>query len=170
MKTVLDTEVPTVEVKVTNSTGKEAILQGWLNDVAATEVAVPARSSTVTLTFPAMTEGQARLTLSLTAEGAQDVEVHDVVVKARDYGYPSPGTSPSWSKSPKPKPSWSKSPYPSGSYTPAPSMSQSELPKTGDSVSSYMLLGGGLLVFGMFILGLAWALGRRTASESATEG
>jgi LPXTG-motif cell wall-anchored protein len=185
VKTVLDTEVPTVEVKVTNSTGKEATLQGWLNDVPGEEMAVPARSATVTLTFPAMTEGQARLTLSLTADGVQDVEVHDVVLMSRDYGYhssPTPGTTPtvgtsmspkpwpSWSKSPKPKPSWSKSPKPSGSYTPTPSMSESELPKTGDSVSSYMLLGGGLLVFGIFILGLAWALGRRTASESATEG
>jgi LPXTG-motif cell wall-anchored protein len=45
-----------------------------------------------------------------------------------------------------------------------------ELPKTGDSVNSYVFLGGGLLVFGMFVLGLAWALGRRTANESAREG
>jgi len=159
MKTVLDPVDPTVEVKVTNSTGKEATLQGWLNDVPAQAI-VPARSAIVELVFPEMTEGQATLTLSLTANGVQDVEVHDVVVMARGYGYPTQSPTPS------PKPSWSKWPQPSKS----PSTSHSELPQTGDSVSSYVFLGGGMLVFGMFVLGLAWALGRRTASESATEG
>ena len=55
-------------------------------------------------------------------------------------------------------------------HTMTPTPQPSELPKTGDTVRSYVFLGGGLLVFGMFVLGLAWALGRRTASESAREG
>ncbi|GIH08759.1 hypothetical protein Rhe02_68260 [Rhizocola hellebori] len=243
MKTVLDPSDPTVDVKVTNRTGKEVTLRGWLNDEPALS-AVPAHSAIVKLTFPEMTEGQAELKLSLTAEGVDDTEVHEVLLAAKGYGHhtpsPSAGTTlspttnpqpsmsespkphpswskspkpqpsdskspkpqpsdskspkpqpsdskspkpqPSWSKSPKPQPSWSKSPkpQPSWSKSPKPSMSwphtmtpsphDNELPKTGDTVSSYVLLGGGLLVFGMFVLGLAWALGRRTASESAREG
>jgi hypothetical protein len=79
MKTVLDPSDPTVDVKVTNSTGKEVTLYGWLNEVPAI-AAVPARSAIVKLAFPAMTEGQAKLKLSLTAEGIDDTEVHEVVV------------------------------------------------------------------------------------------
>jgi LPXTG-motif cell wall-anchored protein len=184
MKTVLDASDPTVDVKVTNGTGKAVTLQGWLNNEPA-KTTVPLGSSVVELTFPEMTEGQAKLTLLLTAEGVEDVKEHQVLVSRGSVPNPDmatnaakpapPGAStsaapkPSWSKSPKPKPSWTKSPKPSSSWTqtPTPAASVSELPKTGDSVGSFVLLGGGSLLLGMVVLGLAWAMGRRNRSASA---
>jgi LPXTG-motif cell wall-anchored protein len=163
MSTVLDPSGPTVDVKVTNSSGKEVTLRGWLNGTAAT-AAVPVRSEVVKLAFPAMTEGEATLKLALTAEGIADVAEHRVLVTqgSADTVLTAPN-----SKAPKPKPSWSKPPKPSMSPTHSPTPSPSELPKTGDSVSSFVALGGGSLLLGMLVIGLAWAMGRRTSKVTA---
>jgi LPXTG-motif cell wall-anchored protein len=166
MSTVLDPSDPAVDVKVTNSSGKEVTLRGWLNGEPAT-AAVPVRSQIVKLEFPAMTEGQATLKLSLTAEGIADVAEHRVLV-ANAAAAPQPNVStpakpePGASKAPKPRPSWSKWPKPSSSPSHSPTASPSELPKTGDSVSSFVALGGGSLLLGALVIGLAWAMGRRT--------
>ncbi|HCT79253.1 MAG TPA: hypothetical protein DGT23_22370 [Micromonosporaceae bacterium] len=198
-KTVLDQDTPTLDVKVTNRTGTEAELFGWLDGELA-QAKVPARSATVTLNWAAKAPGKTTLKLSIVAEGIEDTEVHEVVLKSSAYGYPSPSASvsasasvsvspsPSRSKSKSPSPSSSvsasasvsasvsaspsrsksKSPSPSASVsesaTPSPSPSR-ELPVTGDAVRSYVVLGGGLLGFGLFILGLAWVLGRRSSTE-----
>lgn len=75
---------------------------------------------------------------------------------------PSPKPSRSMSKSPKPKPSgsMSESPKPSGSASSTPSPT-GVLPRTGAGTSLLAVIGGGSLLFGTFVLGLAWVLRRR---------
>jgi hypothetical protein len=45
-------------------------------------------------------------------------------------------------------------------HTPSPSSGET-LPLTGAGTSSVVVLGGGSVLFGMFVLGVAWALRRR---------
>lgn len=146
----IDREAPTLAVKVTNRTGKQALLAGWLGPQMATAL-VPARSAIVELNWEPVEGESAVLLLRLypdsgasprisdTTEPGQS-EDHLVVLTSRGKYTTPPTTAP-----------------PTGSPTPSPSPS---LPVTGTNAWPYVQLGSGLLGFGVVIFGLAWALGR----------
>lgn len=172
----LEPAKPTVSVRVSNTSGKPGVVVGRLGDRVATAV-VPSHSAIVTLTWEepaAADDASGVLRLELYPEGEtnepMDVEEHQYAARAGHYNQPSP--KPSDSKSPSPKPSHSKSPSPKPSHSmsesPKPSMSHTpskssggELPQTGSGTSALLMLGGGSLVFGSFVLGLAYVMRRR---------
>ena len=169
----LEPAKPSVSVTVSNTSGKTGLVVGRLGDRVATAV-VPSHSANVTLTWdgPAMAgDASGVLRLEMYPDGdtskPTDVEEH---AYALGGGYHQPSKSPtprpsrSGTPSPKPSASVSESPSPSRSVSHSPSPSRGgagELPQTGAGTSFLAVLGGGSLLFGTLMLGVAWVMRRR---------
>jgi hypothetical protein len=136
---------------------------------------VPSNSEIVTLTWdgPAAAgadSGVLRLEMYPDGDATKptDVEEHSYAVEGGGYHQPSksPTARPSRSYSTSPGPSGSVRPSqsarPSDSASPSPSQSSAAvLPQTGPATSMLAVLGGGTLLFGAFVLSVAWVLRRR---------
>lgn len=138
-------------VRVTNPTGRPLLLRGWLDGEEATAI-VPERSAMVTLSWGTAVEGELVLELYPDVAGrgqAVDRETYRAAVRGGgDYYYtPAPSASPAVPSPPASHPD---------KDAPA------ALPLTGANLEPYVLLGGGLLGFGVLVLGLSWILSRRS--------
>jgi LPXTG-motif cell wall-anchored protein len=152
---------PSVSVRVSNTTGKPGRVVGWLGGRAATAVA-PDHSAIVTLTWdeqPDVTADPGVLRLELYPEGDSkqptDVEEHPFAFGGGYYHQPQKPNKPGNQEQPKEQP---KAPVEKPVEKPA---AAEVLPLTGSQTSTIAVFGGGSVLLGMFVLGLAWALRRR---------
>jgi hypothetical protein len=158
----LNQDRPAVAVRVTNPTGRPLLLRGWLDGEEATAI-VPERSAMVTLSWGTAAGGELVLELYPDVAGggqAVDRETYQTAVRSGAYYYtPVPSARPSIPSPPASHPVQGSSAPPSDKDGPV------ALPMTGASLEPYVLLGGGLLGFGVLVLGLSWIWSRRSRTD-----
>lgn len=167
---------PAVVVRVTNPTGRPLLLRGWLDGEEASAV-VPEQSAMVTLSWERAGDGELVLELYPDAAGrggVVDREVHRAVVRDGDHyygpGIPSSAASPAVPRSGGEVPARNtvvsvSDQAPAVVPTVAPVVVPVALPVTGMRLEPYVLVGGGLLGFGLLVLGLSWILSRRSPTD-----